>query len=95
MGTDVVRIKEVMKMKRGIFLVISFLLLLGLVLAGCGDGVGYGTGGQIAVWPKAEFAALGNGLSRMICGLNWTDVDYAGTVSFQIPAWMVTEWGTW
>jgi hypothetical protein len=83
-----------MEMKRTIFVVISCLLLLGLVLAGCGEGEEE-EGVQVGVWPKAEYAALGNNLSRIVCGLNWTDVEYPGTEHFVIPDEYLTAWAAY
>ena len=79
-------------MKRTIFVVISCLLLLGLVLAGCTGG-GEEAVTSIGVWPKAEYGALGNNLSRIVCGLNWTDFEYPGTTHFVIPLEYLTAWG--
>jgi hypothetical protein len=79
-------------MKRTIFVVISCLLLLGLVLAGCGEGGGYGTGTTICVWPDGDPIGIENVLSRVVCGLNWSHVKYTGTVDFQIPQWMLDAW---
>jgi len=50
------------------------------------------SGQQIGVWPKAEFAAISNVISRNVAGINWTDIEYAGTEMFVLPAWMVTIW---
>ena len=85
-------------MKRTIFVVISCLLLLGLVLVGCGDGAGYGTGKQVGVWPIGTtmgpaFVGVANFLSRTISGLNWTAIEYTGTELFTIPDAYKTAWG--
>jgi hypothetical protein len=82
-----------MEMKRTIFVVISCFLLLGLVLAGCGGGGEEEEGVQVGVWPKAEYGALGNNLSRIVVGLNWTNVEYPGTTQFVIPPEYLTAWG--
>jgi len=80
-------------MKRTVLVVISSLLLLGLVLAGCTGEGGYGDGKMVGVWPKAEYAAMGSALSRIIVGLNWSDPAYTGIVKMTIPQEYKTAWG--
>jgi len=86
-------------MKRTIFVVISSLLLLGLVLAGC-TGEGYGTGKQVGVWPNGNYAwpayfGLSNYMSILASGLNWTPVEYPTTADFTIPDEYKTAWASW
>ena len=86
-------------MKRSVLIVISCLLLLGLlgmVLAGCGgEARVVGNGTQVCVFPKAAAAPYSAAISLGFLGINWTDVEYSGTGSMVIPAWMVTAWGLW
>jgi predicted small secreted protein len=82
-------------MKKTIFVVISCLLLLGLVLAGCGEGGGYGAGSPICVWPNNGSWMTQNAMSRFVVGLNWTDLEYPGTHDIEIPQAWLDEWDTW
>ena len=92
-------VKEVMKMKKPILVVISCLLLLGVVgmaLVGCGEARVVGNGTQICVFPKAAYSPYSDAISQGFLGINWTGaVEYPGTGSMVIPAWMVTAWGLW
>ena len=94
----VVGVKEVMEMKRTILVVISCLLLLGLLLAGCGGG-GVVTGEMIGVWPKGSkegsnvtFVYYYNVISRVVAGINYTDVEYTGITDFIIPDEYCQAW---
>jgi hypothetical protein len=87
-------------MKRTILVVISCLLLLGLLamaLGGCGGPTErvVGNGTQVGVFPKAASWPYSNIISRAFLGMNFTSVEYAGTVSMSIPAWMVGNWSAW
>jgi len=82
-------------MRRTIFVVVSCLLLLGLVLAGCGGTYPAVGGKQVGVWPNADYAALSSVLSRTVIGLNWTAIEYTGTEGLVIPDAWVTEWEGW
>jgi hypothetical protein len=85
-----------MEMKRIIFVIISCLLLLGLVLVGCGGGIG--TGKMVGVWPKGTdptVAYIDKVLSRVVSGLNWTNVEYPGTEHFVIPNEYLTAWAAY
>ena len=86
-------------MKRTIFMVISCVLLLGLVLAGCGGGNGGATDGdQVGVWPAGSnptLAYYNNLASRAATGLNWTDLEYTGNAAFLVPEEWVTIWEGW
>jgi hypothetical protein len=90
-----------MEMKRTILVIISCLLLLGLVLAaaGCTEEIPGPSGGeQIGVWPKGSdptVAYINNAMSRAVCGLNWTTLEYTGTEDVIIPEEWVTIWQEW
>ena len=82
-------------MKRTILVVISGLLLLGLVLAGCTGEGGAEEGQQVGVWPNSDYAGINNAMSRIVAGINWTTVEYTGTEDFTVnPDW-VTTWAGW
>jgi predicted small secreted protein len=81
-------------MKRTILVIISSLLLLTVVLAGC-EGGGIGTGKMVCVWPKAALQPYANPVSRIISGLNWTNVEYTGTQDVVIPTEYTDVWDTW
>jgi branched-chain amino acid transport system substrate-binding protein len=49
-----------------------------------GIGVEWLSGVQVGVWPKAAYAALGNTFSRLVCGLNWTNMEYPGTSFYSL-----------
>jgi hypothetical protein len=51
-----------------------------------------GGGIQIGVWPENTTWQTQNIFSRMISGLNWTDIEYDGTVDFIIPDALCTAW---
>jgi len=82
-------------MKRTVLAIISCLLLLGVVIAGCGPTDGAGEGAQVGVWPNADYAGINNVLSRMVAGINWTTVEYTGTVDFEVDPDWVTVWAGW
>jgi len=85
-------------MKRTILVVISCLLLLGLVLAGCEGEGGATSGEQVGVWPKGSdpyVLGINNAMSRTVVGLNWTNIEYAGTEDVVIPAEWIEIWLEW
>ena len=87
-----------MEMKRIIFVVISCVLLLGLVLAGCEGNGAAAEGEPVGVWPRgsdATVAYYNNLASRAATGLNWTDLEYTGTQAFLIPEAWITIWEEW
>jgi hypothetical protein len=87
-------------MKRTILVVISCLLLLGLLamaLPGCGTPTPreVGNGTQVCVFPKAAWAPYSAYISMAFIGINWTNVEYTGTGTMAIPAYMTGNWSTW
>jgi len=87
-------------MKRTILVVISCLLLLGLLvmaLPGCGTTTPrvVGNGTQVCVFPKASSWPYSNIITRAFLGINFTAVEYNGTGTMQIPAYMTGNWSTW
>ena len=51
-----------------------------------------GGGIQIGVWPENTTWTIQNTFSRAISGLNWTDLEYPGTVDFVIPQALIDAW---